>query len=153
MLTRQQIVDEARTWIGTPWRHQAMTKGVGADCLGFLAGLAYDLGYCDARTHVREPEQRAYGREADPALLYAACEQYLDRVPLQEARLADIIQMRPANGVYAQHFALVSRVDAYDKPTHIVHCYALRPRGVIEHGINDEWRGRFRRAYAWRGVA
>jgi hypothetical protein len=151
-LTRERIVAEAMTWASprTPWHHQAMKKGVGADCLGFLAGLAYDLGYCDARTHVREPEQRAYGRQANPELLYAACEQYLDRVPLKEARLADIVQMTPARGVYAQHFVMISRVDG-ERPTQIIHC--TQPRGVTVHSLNDEWRGQFRRAYTWRGVA
>ncbi len=33
------IVMEARTWIGTPYRHQASLKGVGCDCLGLLRGV------------------------------------------------------------------------------------------------------------------
>jgi hypothetical protein len=32
-------VREARTWIGTPYRHQASVKGVGADCLGLVRGI------------------------------------------------------------------------------------------------------------------
>ncbi|GEO98316.1 NlpC/P60 family protein [Methylobacterium haplocladii] len=35
----QAIVSEARTWIGTPYRHQASLKGVGCDCLGLLRGV------------------------------------------------------------------------------------------------------------------
>ncbi len=33
------IVAEARSWIGTPYRHQASLKGVGCDCLGLLRGV------------------------------------------------------------------------------------------------------------------
>lgn len=33
------IVAAARGWIGTPYRHQASLKGVGADCLGLLRGI------------------------------------------------------------------------------------------------------------------
>ena len=35
----QAIIAEARTWIGTPYRHQASLKGVGCDCLGLLRGV------------------------------------------------------------------------------------------------------------------
>ncbi len=33
------IVDAARAWIGTPYRHQASLRGVGCDCLGLLRGV------------------------------------------------------------------------------------------------------------------
>ena len=37
-MSREHIVEAARDWIGTPYRHQASKKGVGADCLGLLRG-------------------------------------------------------------------------------------------------------------------
>ncbi|GJE41916.1 NlpC/P60 family protein [Methylobacterium soli] len=33
------FVAEARTWLGTPYRHQASLKGVGCDCLGLVRGV------------------------------------------------------------------------------------------------------------------
>lgn len=33
------IVSEARSWIGTPYRHQASLKGIGCDCLGLVRGV------------------------------------------------------------------------------------------------------------------
>ncbi|MFL5163197.1 MAG: peptidase P60, partial [Microvirga sp.] len=33
------ILAEARSWIGTPYRHQASLKGIGCDCLGLLRGV------------------------------------------------------------------------------------------------------------------
>lgn len=38
-LAREEIVAEARRWIGTPYRHQASLCGVGCDCLGLLRGV------------------------------------------------------------------------------------------------------------------
>jgi cell wall-associated NlpC family hydrolase len=32
--TREAVIAEARTWLGTPWHHQASLKGVGCDCIG-----------------------------------------------------------------------------------------------------------------------
>ncbi len=38
-MDRETIVAEARSWIGTPYRHQASLKGVGCDCLGLVRGI------------------------------------------------------------------------------------------------------------------
>jgi NlpC/P60 family putative phage cell wall peptidase len=39
-MTRQgEIVQSARSWIGTPYLHQASLKGVGCDCLGLVRGV------------------------------------------------------------------------------------------------------------------
>ena len=38
-ISRSLIVAEARSWIGTPYRHQASLKGVGCDCLGLVRGV------------------------------------------------------------------------------------------------------------------
>ena len=32
-------LEEARGWVGTPYRHQASLKGEGADCLGLIRGV------------------------------------------------------------------------------------------------------------------
>lgn len=39
VLPREDILDAARGWIGTPYRHQSSLRGVGADCLGLLRGI------------------------------------------------------------------------------------------------------------------
>jgi cell wall-associated NlpC family hydrolase len=42
-MRRQEIVDAARGWIGTPYRHQAATLGAGCDCQGLLRGVLRSL--------------------------------------------------------------------------------------------------------------
>ena len=32
------MLAEALSWVGTPYRHQGSTKGVGCDCLGLIRG-------------------------------------------------------------------------------------------------------------------
>ncbi len=41
--TRARIVALARTWLGTPYHHQASVRGAGADCLGLLRGVYAEL--------------------------------------------------------------------------------------------------------------
>ncbi|MFX9112545.1 hypothetical protein ABTN46_19735, partial [Acinetobacter baumannii] len=48
------IVDLARSWLGTPYRHQSSLRGVGCDCLGLVRGLWREL----------------YGREPEPVPPY-----------------------------------------------------------------------------------
>lgn len=38
------IVDEARTWLGTPYHHQGRIKGVGVDCAMLLAECYHACG-------------------------------------------------------------------------------------------------------------
>jgi NlpC/P60 family putative phage cell wall peptidase len=45
-----RIIAIARSWIGTPYVHQASLKGVGCDCLGLLRGIWREL-------HGEEPEE------------------------------------------------------------------------------------------------
>ena len=39
MSAADAVVAEAMTWLGTPYRHQGSTKGVGCDCLGLVRGI------------------------------------------------------------------------------------------------------------------
>ena len=38
-MRRQDIIAEAQSWLGTPYRHQGSLKGVGCDCLGLVRGV------------------------------------------------------------------------------------------------------------------
>ncbi len=37
---RKTLIDEARTWLGTPWKHNQRVKGHGIDCVNFLHEIA-----------------------------------------------------------------------------------------------------------------
>jgi NlpC/P60 family putative phage cell wall peptidase len=40
---RERVVAIARSWIGTPYLHQASLKGAGCDCLGLVRGIWREL--------------------------------------------------------------------------------------------------------------
>ena len=40
-----QIVTEAIEWLGTPWFHGQSLKGIGTDCVGFIAGVGIKVGF------------------------------------------------------------------------------------------------------------
>ena len=43
-MIREAVLAEARTWLGTPFHHKAMVKGVGVDCAHFLLGVFSAVG-------------------------------------------------------------------------------------------------------------
>jgi NlpC/P60 family putative phage cell wall peptidase len=53
---RAAVLAEAKSWIGTPYHHQARVKGAGVDCLLFLAEVYERAGIIE---HVEVPFYRA----------------------------------------------------------------------------------------------
>lgn len=146
MVDAQLIVDQARSWLGTPFHHQAATKGVGCDCIGLIAGVAKELGLPEANEFFSTPELRSYGRQPDPTLLLTHCERLLTRIDFSEARPGDVLLMRFK--VEPQHFALLTR----DNPKLILHAYQWAER-VVETHLGMNWRSRIFRTYRFKGIA
>lgn len=61
MIKRSEIVEEALTWIGTPWHHHQGVKGVGTDCVQFLFGVGKAIGFIPADTTIKNYEPLARG--------------------------------------------------------------------------------------------
>ena len=43
MITTQALIEEAKTWEGTKFQHQARLKGVAVDCVGLISGMVEKL--------------------------------------------------------------------------------------------------------------
>lgn len=146
MIARDDVIAAARTWLETPWRHQACCKGVGVDCIHFIAGVARELGLPCAEVFFATPEYHNYGRTPDPELLLAACDLLMQRIPLGTEGLGDVLVIHFDR--HPMHFAFVSDL----APRRLIHAW-LGARRVVEHGIEPPWPGRVLRAYRLPGVA
>ena len=117
------VLAAAREWIGTPYRHQASTKGVGCDCLGLVRGVWRDL-YGD------EPEPLpAYGRDwaertGEDRLADAARRHFLCCEPLLAPEIGDLILFRWRSDLPARHCGLYAGdqrfIHAYEKAAVVV---------------------------------
>jgi NlpC/P60 family putative phage cell wall peptidase len=148
MTTREQIVDEARSWVDTRWQHQASVKGVATDCIGLIGGVGVRLRIPDALAWASDQRVRAYGRKPDVEALRSAAETYLEPIPVADAGLGDILLMRYEPDPEPRHFAIISALD----PMYIVHAFA-NARKVVENRVDRAWRERIVSAYRYRGVA
>lgn len=124
-----------------------MTKGVGADCVGVLAGIAKNLGIFDASLYMRDPLLRGYGRDADPEKLLLACDTYLERTD-KALKKGRVLFLRVPLAVYPQHFALVS----CEEPLRMIHAMATHPKAVAEVGIDRSTIMRVVRVFKFKGV-
>ncbi len=139
MTTRRELIEEARTWVHTPYRHQGDSEA-SVDCAG--------LGRCLARKFGlgRFPYLANYGRQPDPAKLEAALAAEMDPVRLDRRRPGDVLVL--ADERYPYHLALLS--ERHGVP-HIIHGSA-RLAEVVEEPFTHEWPSKLRRVYAFRGL-
>ncbi len=140
--TRTSIVAEARSWIGTPYRHQASLKGVGCDCLGLVRGVW--------RAVIGDEPERApaYGRDwaeasGDEAFARAARTHLIEIGPAQILP-GDVLLFRYAPRYPAKHAAIVADAEL------MVHAHD--GACVSEVAIAPWWRRRLAYAFRFPGV-
>ena len=146
-VSRADVVAEARTWIGTPWQHQARLKRVGVDCGGLPIGVARALALVPADMDVTH-----YARVPDGHSLVAHCRQWMVEIDPASIAPADVIVLR--FDVEPQHVAIVgdyvhgglSMIHALDRPGHA-------GGAVVEHRLDAAHRARIVAAFTLPGVA
>jgi NlpC/P60 family putative phage cell wall peptidase len=136
---RAQIVAAARSWIGTPYQHQASLKGVGCDCLGLLRGVWRDLYEIEPPA---PPPYRADWAElgTNEALLSAVTEHFV-RVPDGAVPLSgDLLLFRMAPEALTKHCAIVSEDCGGADYGRIIHTYW--GRAAVESWLGPWWQRR-----------
>ncbi len=132
---RQDIVDEARSWLGTPYRHQASVKGAGTDCLGLLRGVW--------RAHLgHEPEtvptySMDWSEPQGEERMWTAARRHLIEKNPREFSAGDVLLFRMCEGRVAKHVGIVSEVCAVPR---FIHAYS--GYGVVENALSGPWRRR-----------
>jgi len=141
-LTRSIIVAETRSWIGTPYRHQASLRGVGCDCLGLVRGVwRAVIGDEPERAPPYAPDW-AEAASGEP-LADAAARHLLatDRDAFQEG---DVLLFRWRANLPAKHAAIVTA------PALMVHAHDGAT--VAEVALARWWRRRLAYAFRFPGI-
>ena len=153
---RAAVVAEARSWLGTPYHHQASVKGVGCDCLGLLRGVW--------RAAVGpEPEAMVaytpdWGQATGEETLLAVANRHLVPIALAEATRGDVLVFRMKLRAVAKHCGIL--VDAPRgedgrspdrEAMRFVHSHGKA--GTVEANLSDWWRWHVAAAFAFPGAA
>lgn len=117
---REQIVREAKEWIGTPWHHHQSCKQVGCDCVGFLLGVARSVS-------LSLPNFENYGRTPANGELKHRLDRSFEQTKTPFA--GDIILFR-IKGV-DRHVGILSGNKTF--------IHASQQHGVVEINYDSRW--------------
>ncbi|MGV2830575.1 hypothetical protein [Myxosarcina sp. GI1(2024)] len=129
----ERIVEESRTWLGTPWRHNQRLRSVGVDCVQFAVGVLEACGAPKSgyENYYRTPQGNSL-LEAIDSLSYS--------YPADKIEAGRILIFRIA-GV-PHHVAIAT------SETTMIHA-DLRVGEVVEHNIGA-WKRKLAAIYEVR---
>jgi NlpC/P60 family putative phage cell wall peptidase len=126
------IIEQARTWVGTPYKHQGRQKGVGVDCLGVIYGSMLEAGVKDKVFFDKiNSKYHDYNRLPSGRMLYTTFKKYVPEYPKNQAKGGDMLMI--ALKGEPRHTAILT-----DKNT-IIHAYAEAGK-CVENRYAHYWK-------------
>jgi cell wall-associated NlpC family hydrolase len=124
VITAQELIEAARTWIGVPFQHQGRSR-YGVDCAGFVVELMRSAGqlpydFRDVCNYGRRPQGELL------ELVARHCE------PVSDEQPGLLVLIRWPKDSQPSHTGLIT-------DSTIIHCYQ-RKRAVVEHSFRGAWR-------------
>ncbi len=137
-VTRAQVVDEARSWLGTPFKHQGRTRA-GIDCVGLCVMVArgLDLSNYDITAYENTTHQRGFLQHFDANAW---------QLQLTETQPGDMVVF--TDPVHPCHVGILS--ERFGVP-YVIHAVA-RLRVVCETPYAGNWERCAVAAYAYPGL-
>lgn len=132
------LISAARSWIGTPYRHQGRLRGHAVDCVGVVIEAALETGVLGVSRETFDQRFRpfqGYGRLPRPLLVRRALATFM--VEVEHAREGDVAFLRWDRGP-PMHLAFLAR---HDGRLTMIHAHGWVGR-CVEHGFDAEWPGR-----------
>jgi cell wall-associated NlpC family hydrolase len=126
-VTREDVVAEARSWIGTRWIHQGRNRH-GVDCIGLVVVVRRELG-------LGGYDVAGYPREPDGTFLAHFFNAGGVRVGILKAQPADLLLFKDARSPC--HVGIITARN--DDTLRMTHAAASR-RKVVEELVIHEWQ-------------
>jgi NlpC/P60 family putative phage cell wall peptidase len=143
MPNRAHIIAAARTWIGTPYHHQASARGVGTDCLGLIRGVYRSLYGREAQAV--PGYSRDWAEASGEETLIEAARRHLLEIACADAAPGDVLVFRYRRLSVAKHAAIMTT------PATMIH--AIEGAPVCEVALSSWWRRHLAGAFAFPEVA
>jgi NlpC/P60 family putative phage cell wall peptidase len=146
----EEIVAQARTWIGTPFHHQGRVKGKGCDCIGMVMGAIAETG---AHSRYRDlagnpiPFNRFdythYAADPSSTKLAMTLDSHLTAIDERNIQPGDVLLFKIVR--LPQHVAIVGNHPMGGLS--LIHAYSPA-RKVVEERYNQSWQARLVQAYS-----
>jgi cell wall-associated NlpC family hydrolase len=137
MIKPEHMVNEARTWIGVPFRHQGRSR-LGVDCIGLIICVRNAVGMWMDGMH----ETTSYPKRAIDELLLDKLNEYC--TPLRRAEPGCVVLFKWPKMQFPTHVAICTGEN-------IIHSYRTVGQ-VCEVGYREPWRRMTRGFYRLPGV-
>lgn len=136
---KEQVLQIAEKWLGTPYRHGASRVNVGCDCLGLIRGIWREL----------------YGAEPEPAGIYSrdwaelsseeplinAAKRHMIVKPIADMQAGDLLVFRWRDGTAAKHLGVMAQDNRF------IHAY--EGHRVTLSALVPQWRQRIAAVFAF----
>lgn len=139
---RQRVLEEARRWIGTPYRHGSSTIGVGCDCLGLVRGIWRHLYGCEPEPVGPYAADWAETGSGDPLL--EAARRHLVALTPQQVQPGDLLVFRWREGVAAKHLGILAEGNRF------IHAY--EGHAVCASALVPQWKRRIAGVFSFPEV-
>ncbi len=136
-----KIVNTARSWLATPFKHQGRLKGIGCDCLGLVMGIAKELGLKTISGKlIAELDHADYHMISSGMELKQKLDDNLEQ--LQSLKIGALVLLEFDTDTY--HLAIIS--DNQVMGFNLIHA-DLSKRMVVEHNLNDGYFAKIKGIY------
>jgi len=139
LVDRVAIVEEARSWLGTPYHHQASVKQVGCDCLGLLRGVWRAVIGPEPEAMVAYTPD--WGQATGEETLLAVANRHLVPIGLEAARPGDVLVFRMKPRAVAKHCGILVGENRF--------IHAFEKAGTVEANLSDWWQRRVAGAFSF----
>ncbi len=142
------VVQIARSWIGTPYVHQASVRGAGCDCLGLLRGVWRELR--GAEPEDPPPYSPDWAEATGHETLYRALARHLGEIDPRDLAPGDIALFRMASRGPAKHCGIAAELvlPSIARPASVpTLIHARQNRRVAEEAFTPFWRARLAHAF------
>jgi cell wall-associated NlpC family hydrolase len=126
---RSAIVQEALTWVGTPFHHRGRVKHVGVDCVGVVIETAKAVG-------IKVEDRSNYPKFPIHGVFVNAVDSQTEHVALKDVLPGDLMEF--SWGGEPQHIAIVISIN----PVKIVHSFSIINACVVDE-FDIVWQNRF----------
>jgi len=141
-VSRTDVVEAARHWLGTPYHHQASLRGVGCDCLGLVRGVWRDL--YGPEPEAPPPYSPSWAESLGEETLAGAALRHLLPLPREAVRPGDVLLFRWRGHLPAKHCAILTA------PDRILHAHDGAQ--VSEVAFTAWWRRHLSHAFSFPEV-
>lgn len=150
-ITPEQIVAQARTWLGTKYHHQGRLKKSahgpgGVDCIGLIIGIIDELGIQDGEGNsLVHADETNYSMYPEQGRLVKSIQQHLREVPIEQMAVGDVLLFKTFKD--PQHVGLLTQYPGGGPG--MIHCNSSAGQ-VVEQPFSMAWVKMLTHAYRFK---